>query len=185
MFNKIILPSTFKNKDFNTINNELNSFSNSFSFDKDSFKNIFNQELTKNEEYSILYLIYQIFKNDDYVRPLKNEKYGGIPSQGQFEFINPNNGLGLDIYHAHIYDDTKGVLIWYNIFDDYGLRLKFEYHRPHPTDNYKDILKRIINNENSYSVFPFIPLSEKHSYLKESVITSFERFCKMWKIIFK
>lgn len=94
-----------------------------------------------------------------------------------FEFINKKTYDGLGVYHAHISEHDKGVLIWYMTYDEYGYIVNFEYI-VHPKNDveYKNIINNIYNLDNSYHHIKQDYLMNLYKLLKENVITSFENF---------
>ena len=133
--------------------------------------NIKNVDIKRN----ILYFLIKFCEIDDIENPLSISD-GGKPTNG-FEFINKKTFEGLGIYHCHISEIDKGVLIWYIITDEnYQPLLKFEY-MTHPKDDYKKILNEIYNDPNTLNMNTGKYFSDSLNLLMENnIIVKFFNF---------
>ena len=119
-------------------------------------------------------------ETDDIENPL-NFKDGGLP-KGGFEFINKSNYDGLGVYHCHLSNIGKSVLLWYLNLNNNGINLKFKYITPHPNDMYKSVLNEIYNESESFDIKKCIFLNENKHLLElnfnENYIIKFIDFIK-------
>ena len=184
--NPIILPKKILNKDVDYLIQIYNSNINHFDYkiDNRDINNILKKIKENNNYYNsnqiqknLLYVIIKLFETNDIDNPLSTLD-GGIPNNG-IEFINKKTYDGLGIYHSHISNIDKGVLIWYAEFIGKKIIIKFEYHSPHPDDNYREIIKRIYNNTNSFNLNTGDFLSDSKYKLIESFIFNFKNFIKI------
>ena len=99
------------------------------------------------------------------------------PSNG-IEFYNKQTHKYLGIYHIHLSNIDKSVLLWYFKYNENGIFVHFEYII-HPNDDYKQILKDIYNrNDDGFNFSENCYFMEKH--LKENIfIKTFEDFNKI------
>lgn len=173
--NPIIIPKKLLNKDIKFFKNEFNNNKIFFNFiiDNRNIENISN--MIKNDKVikNFDFFLMRMTQNNDFQNPLSTTE-GGMPNNG-FEFINKKTFDGLGIYHCHLSNEDKSVLIWYFIFDD-SLKLKFEYIPNHPDDDYKSILERIYNLEYSFNLITGEFMNENKHLLMENNILKYEQF---------
>lgn len=133
-----------------------------------TLKNNLNDEDFLNISSKILFFICAMIDNNDITNPIDYKLYGTKP-RGGFEFINKKTDEGLGIYHAHISEDDKGVLIWYNIWTNKGISIYFEYISPHPNDYYKSIIKRLYETNNIIHIIRYQYLVDLKYLLNENL----------------
>ena len=153
----IILPKKYINKELSELFSIFKENYKNFSYkiDNRNIEDIF-LFIEKNNSYynsidirkNIIYFLIKLCELDDIYNPLSSTD-GGIPQHG-IEFINKNTYERLGIYHCHVSNLDKGVLIWYLEFDNTNLSLKFIYESPHPSDDYKELITKIYNNTKSF-----------------------------------
>jgi hypothetical protein len=108
----------------------------------------FNKTLKYSDEtfIKIIYFLYHLKQNLNY------DKFNFIPTEdiskpnNGFEFINKKENNKLGVYHTHINEKDKTVLIWYLIWNAETFYLKFDIII-HPRDDYKNYIKNIYLNE--------------------------------------
>jgi hypothetical protein len=132
-------------------------------------------------KHKILFLIYKMAECDTIEYPFDHLKYGGMPSNG-FDIFNKEKNIPRGIYHAHISEEERGVLIWYITYNEKGYMVHFEYVYPHPDDDYKKIIKRIYNIKYGWNQHEYKYFKELEYLIKESKIeTSFKNFIESTK----
>ena len=102
------------------------------------------------------YIVYRILESDTILPDIYDRPRSGL------EFLDKNNSEEMYIFHAHLKNEM--ILIWYidYINGDYYLRLKYLKH----PNSYKDILKEIYSDKNSYDM-------RKNKYLKDILSNSY------------
>ena len=179
--NPIILPKKLINKDEYYFLEIYEKLSKEFSFkiDNRNVDKIFNSILDINVKKNLYFFFIKLFETNNIENPLSYID-GGIPNNG-IEFINRKTYEGLGIYHAHISNIDKSVLIWYFEFTKKEILLKFEYCSPHPEDGYKKNINDIYNNPNSFNISTGEYLSDNKYKLNEYHILNFNNFVKYIK----
>jgi len=182
--NPIILPKNFLSKSLDDLYSEykINKKNLIYKIDNRNIDNIFSIIENSNSEFNciniqknLLFFLIELCKSNDIENPLSTIN-GGVPNDG-IEFINKKTMESLGVYHCHISNIDNSVLIWYIEFED-DISIKFEYLAPHPSDNYKDILKKIYENVNSYNIFTCEFLKDKKRLLYENIIIRFNSYLK-------
>jgi len=181
--NPIILPKKIINKDIDYLieiyNTKIINFN--YKIDKRNINYILNNIKNNNNYFdsnqiqkNFIYLLIKLFVSNSLENPLSPID-GGIPNDG-IEFINKKTYEGLGIYHCHISNIDKSVLIWYIEFIKNEILLKFEYYSPHPDDNYREVINKIYNNTNSFNLKTGEYLYDNKKNLYEKFILNFNNY---------
>lgn len=182
--NNIVIPNYYKQKDNAWFIDRIEFFSNKveFSYNINNIDLIlkhiikqYNMPHSYFKQKQILYLIFSLLKNNNYQEPFGIDNDNGRPIlYNKYTFTGDYRKTSLGIYHAHISDVDKDVLIWYFTLDyDGQLDIHFEYML-HPK-KYEPILKKIYEIENGFNMDEG-EFFENLNYLFESKILNFNDF---------
>ena len=174
--NSIIVPNSYINYSIEEFDSLISECEPNFRLNKGNIETILDDIMLRNDKKdfdiisnALLFLIYNMVKTDDIIEPL-HHSFKGRP-ESSFCFMNKKNSQSKGVYHAHISDIDRGVLIWYVTYGKNGYMVNFEYCAPHPyTSGYNEIIDRIFKMNNSFNVETFELLSDTPSLLIDSVI---------------
>ena len=159
--NNIIIPDYYKQKDTEWFIDRIQFFSKKveFGYDINNIEKILNhieQSYNLSQSYfkqkQILYLIFSLFKNNNFEEPFGIGNKNGKPYKyDKYAFQGKQRKISLGIYHAHISNIDEDILIWYfTLYYNSELDIHFEYMK-HPK-YYKSIIKRIYNIEHGFNM---------------------------------
>lgn len=147
-----------------------------FTYDIDNISNII-KNIIKHpfKQKQILYLIYSIFKNNNFDEPFGIGNDNGRPFKYEkYAFQGNHSKEKNGVYHAHIDEEDEDIIVWYFTLDyDSILTINFEY-MIHPK-NYNPTLKRIYNVQHGFNVDDG-EMFENDKYLLENKILKFNDF---------
>lgn len=100
---------------------------------------------------NLYYFLYKYIIKDN-PKEFLNIDDGGIPV-GRLELKNKDSNKGFGIYHCHLSNIDKSILIWYPIINKKGYFMNLEYFK-HPTNNKYDYLIKEIyyRNDDGYNL---------------------------------
>jgi len=189
--NPITIPKNYLNKHKDFYINYIRNSKTDFRITLSNIQNIINS-ITKNNNIknsdliveNFLYFVYRFIDCDNEYPNLKLSE-GGVPLNG-IEMYNFNTRKYLSIYHIHLSEIDKSVILWYIKFNKNGFTVQFEYLK-HPDDDYKSIIEEIYNrNDDGYNFsegdyFKNLKnITETNIKEKFIFIKTFEKFCNFF-----
>lgn len=173
---QIQIEDSLKNKTEDWFYDAIYNINSIFYFNNDVEECIENMD--ENDKIKSLYVLYKILLENTLLPSIKPSPSNGLEFRNKNKkltnFLDFKKSYPLGIYHCHLNNTTKTILIWYIEKDNYSnLNIKTEYVK-HPNDNYKKILTNIYKNSDGFNLndnkyfkdyFKNIYLSEKYKVI--------------------